>query len=102
MGKVLWVDLSKGTLKDEALDEKIARTYIGGYGIRFPRTLRRMKAKADPLGPDNILGFMTGPCTGAPRLTEPLHGLLQVPAHERLGRRQLGRRLRPRAQVRRV
>ena len=33
MGKLLFVDLSKGELKDEALDEKLCRDFIGGYGI---------------------------------------------------------------------
>jgi aldehyde:ferredoxin oxidoreductase len=66
MGKVLWVDLSKGTLKDEALDDKFCRNFIGGYGFGARALMSKMKAGADPLGPDNILGFMTGPFTGAP------------------------------------
>ena len=33
MGKVLWVDLSNGRLKDEALDEKFCRDFIGSYGF---------------------------------------------------------------------
>ncbi len=66
MGKVLWVDLSKGTLKDEVLDEKFCRNFIGGYGFGARALFSKMKAGADPLGPDNILGFMTGPFTGAP------------------------------------
>ena len=64
MGKTLWVDLSKGELKDEPLDEVMARKFIGGYGIGVRMLFSRMKAGADALGPDNILGFMTGPFTG--------------------------------------
>ena len=30
MGKILNVDLSKGQLKDEALDEGLCRDFIGG------------------------------------------------------------------------
>ena len=33
MGKILFVDLSKGEIKEEALDEKICRDYVGGYGL---------------------------------------------------------------------
>ena len=33
MGKILWVDLSMGELKDEVLDENLCREFIGGYGI---------------------------------------------------------------------
>ena len=64
MGKILWVDLSKGELKDEALDEKLCREFIGGYGIGARIIYSRQKAGVDPLGPENILGFMSGPLTG--------------------------------------
>ena len=64
MGKVLFVDLAKGELKDEALDEKLCRQFIGGYGIGARIIYSRQKAGVDPLGPENILGFMTGPLTG--------------------------------------
>jgi len=69
MGKILWVDLSKGALKDEVLDEKLCRDFIGGYGIGARILFSRLKAGIDPLGPDNILGFMTGPLTGSPMLS---------------------------------
>jgi aldehyde:ferredoxin oxidoreductase len=64
MGKFLWVDLSKGKLKDEALDEKLCREFIGGYGIGARIIYSRQRAGVDPLGPENILGYMTGPFTG--------------------------------------
>ncbi len=64
MGKMLWVDLSKGELKDEALDEKLCREFIGGYGIGARLLYSRQKGGVDPLGPENTLGFTTGPITG--------------------------------------
>jgi aldehyde:ferredoxin oxidoreductase len=64
LGKVLWVDLTGGKIKEEALDEKLCRDYIGGYGLGARILFDRMKAGADPLGPENILGFVTGPYTG--------------------------------------
>jgi len=66
MGKILFVDLSKGELKDEALDEKLCRDFIGGYGIGARIIYSRQKGGVDALGPENILGFMTGPLTGTP------------------------------------
>ena len=69
MGKVLFVDLSKGELKDEALDEKLCREFIGGYGIGARIIYSRQKAGVDPLGPDNTLGILTGPFTGSPVLS---------------------------------
>jgi aldehyde:ferredoxin oxidoreductase len=64
MGRILDVNLSTGELKDEALDEKLYRDFIGGYGIGAMILFNRMKACADPLGAESILGFMTGPLTG--------------------------------------
>ncbi len=66
IGKVLFVDLSKGELKEEALDEKLCRDFIGGYGIAARIIYSRQKAGVDPLGPDNFLGLVTGPLTGTP------------------------------------
>ena len=64
MGKMLWVDLSRNKLWDEVLDEKLGRQFIGGYGLGARILFSRQKAGAEPLGPDNILGFTTGVITG--------------------------------------
>ncbi len=69
MGKMLFVDLSKNKLKDEALDEKFCRQFIGGYGIGARILFSRQKAGVDPLGPDNTLGILTGPFTGTPAVS---------------------------------
>lgn len=68
MGKILNVDLSHRTLEHEPLDEVLCRQYIGGYGVGARLLYDRVPADADPLGPDNVLGFMTGPLTGTPAL----------------------------------
>ena len=68
MGEILNVDLNKGTIEEETLDENLCRDYIGGYGLGAKLLYDRMPAHADPLGPDNILGFLTGPLTGTPAL----------------------------------
>lgn len=64
MGKFLWVDLSQGSIREEALDERIARDFIGGYGLGARMIYDHQKAGIDPLGPENILGILTGPCSG--------------------------------------
>ncbi len=69
MGKVLKVDLSRRELKDEALDEKLCRDFIGGYGLAARVIFSEQAAGVDPLGPDNILGFLTGPFTGTPAIS---------------------------------
>jgi aldehyde:ferredoxin oxidoreductase len=69
MGKLLFVDLSTGVIKEEALDDNMSRDFIGGYGIGARILYSRQKAGVDPLGPDNIVGFMTGPLTGTSAAT---------------------------------
>ena len=69
MGKVLFADLSKKELKDEVLDEKLCRQFIGGYGIGARVLFSRQKAGVDPLGPENTLGIVSGPFTGTQALS---------------------------------
>jgi aldehyde:ferredoxin oxidoreductase len=68
MGKILWVDLAKKQVKEEPLDEKTVRDYLGGYGLGARILFNHQKPGADPLGPDNILGFVTGILTGTPAM----------------------------------
>lgn len=64
MGKFLNVDLSKGTLSEEAVDPQVCRDYLGGYGVGARLLYDRIPKGADPLGPQNVLGLLTGPLTG--------------------------------------
>ena len=66
MGKVLFVDLSTGKIEDEVLEEKLYHDFIGGYGLGARIIYSRQKPGADPLGRDNIIGFVTSPLTGTP------------------------------------
>lgn len=62
-GKLLFVDLTAGMISEEAPDESFYRSCIGGTGLGARILVDRMKPGADPLGPDNMLGFVTGPLT---------------------------------------
>jgi aldehyde:ferredoxin oxidoreductase len=64
MGKILLVDLSAREIRVDRPDEELYRNFIGGYGVGARTIYSRQKAGADPLGPENILGFTTGPLTG--------------------------------------
>ncbi len=64
MEKILWADLSTGNMRDEAVDETIHRKYLGGYGLGARILFDRQKPGVDPLGPEAILGFVTGLLTG--------------------------------------
>ena len=63
-GKMLFVDLSSGGVKEEKLEEDMARSCVGGYGLGARVIFERQKAKVDPLGPENTMGMVTGPLTG--------------------------------------
>ncbi len=64
VGKLLFVDLTAGTTTVETPDEELYRKYIGGTGLGVGILFDRMKSGVDALGPDNMLGFTTGPLTG--------------------------------------
>ena len=76
MGKLLFVDLSTGKIEEEKPEESFYRKYIGGYGIGSRVLYDRMKAGADPLGPDNIFGVHTGPLTGSPAVSGSRFGVV--------------------------
>lgn len=75
LGMILNVDLSTGTIADEALDEKLVREFLGGAGLGARILFGRQKAGVDSLGPENALGFVTGAFTGTP---VPYSGRWQV------------------------
>jgi aldehyde:ferredoxin oxidoreductase len=64
LGRILRVDLSRGRLSDETLNEEYAREYIGGSGLAARYLFDVLDADTDPLGPGNPLLFMTGPLVG--------------------------------------
>jgi aldehyde:ferredoxin oxidoreductase len=63
-GKLLFVDLTKQTFEERVLSDELAKHFVGGYGIGARLLYDMMKPGADPLGPDNILGFVSGPLNG--------------------------------------
>jgi aldehyde:ferredoxin oxidoreductase len=78
MGQVAWVDLTRRSVEVKALDAGLAEKFIGGSGlgakILYDHTDGR---KTDPLGPENVIVFATGPLTGTP---VPLSGRHEVVA----------------------
>ncbi|MFH1186101.1 MAG: aldehyde ferredoxin oxidoreductase family protein [Chloroflexota bacterium] len=65
-GKILHVDLAKGTLEVESPDETFYRTYMGGSAMGVYYVLREVPKGADPLGPENVLALFDSVTTGAP------------------------------------
>ena len=70
-GKILWIDLSKGTFEEESLPDEYYRLYLGGYGLATKLIYENMPAKTDPLSSESIFGFFPGLLTGT---SAPLTG----------------------------
>jgi len=63
-GKVLFVDLTNGNLKEEVLPESVYRSFIGGNGLGVRILYEKMAARIDPMGPESMVGFVVGSLTG--------------------------------------
>lgn len=63
-GKILRVNLTTGELKEENLDMKVAKDYIGGRGLGIYYLSKEVDPRCDPLSPENMLIMATGPLTG--------------------------------------
>lgn len=68
MGRVLKVDLTSGTasIKSGGSQDGSFRKYLGGSGLAAKYLYDELVPNANPLGPENVLIFMTGPFCGTP------------------------------------
>jgi aldehyde:ferredoxin oxidoreductase len=64
LGRVLEVDLSTGQINPRDIPDDIYESYLSGMGLGAHYLYEHIPAGADPLGPDNILGFVSGLLTG--------------------------------------
>ncbi|MCX8031982.1 MAG: aldehyde ferredoxin oxidoreductase family protein [Thermoleophilia bacterium] len=60
-GKILFVDLATGSIRAETLDGDTCRKWVGCAGLGARVLLEHTPANFDPLGPESMLGFTTGP-----------------------------------------
>src|SRR5512137_2512282 len=63
-GRLLRVDLGTGGVTREELEPGVLRDFLGGRGLGAWLVYRQVPPRADPLGPENVLAFCTGPLTG--------------------------------------
>jgi aldehyde:ferredoxin oxidoreductase len=64
-GKVLRVDLSKGKIWDEALDEAVLRKFLGGTGLGVKYLVDEVDPKVNWSDPKNIFFLGSGPIGGS-------------------------------------
>jgi aldehyde:ferredoxin oxidoreductase len=63
-GKILRINLTDKTSKEEKLSLEVAKDFIGGAGLGIKYLFDEVKPGTDPLGPENKLIFAPGPFTG--------------------------------------
>jgi len=61
---LLRVNLSRGKIKSEPIDEFAATTLLGGRGVNNYYLLRELKPSVEPLSPENKILFSIGPLAG--------------------------------------
>ncbi len=70
------VDLSTGTSEQMAFSPEILRSFIGGAGLGARILFDMTGPHTDPLGPENVLAFLTGPLTGTPAISSGRHAVI--------------------------
>lgn len=64
-GKILRVDLTKGSITVESLpEESILRKYVGNFGLGLWYLMKELPDGVGPLEPENPLIFLNGPLVG--------------------------------------
>ena len=63
-GKILRVDLTQGTAETVCIPEAVYEAVLAGKGLEAWYLYKHIPAGADPLGPENILGFAAGALCG--------------------------------------
>ena len=66
IGKILRINLSQETIKEENVENATLKKFFGGRGLGAKFLLDDLPPKTDPLGSENEVIFITGPLTGAP------------------------------------
>ena len=70
-GKVLWVDLTEGGVKEEPLNCDLAQKYIGGWGMNARLAYDLIPAGMDAYHPEMPLIFGAGLLSGTPSPGSP-------------------------------
>ncbi|MFH1927377.1 MAG: aldehyde ferredoxin oxidoreductase N-terminal domain-containing protein, partial [Chloroflexota bacterium] len=63
-GKCLYVDLTTGQIEPREYDTALAEQYLGGNGLGTRLLWEQVGPEVDPLSPENLLIFATGPLCG--------------------------------------
>ena len=64
MGKILFVNLTTGDIEERLIPDHIYEMLLSGVGLGAYVLYNEIPAGADPLGPENVLGIVSGLLTG--------------------------------------
>lgn len=64
MGRIMVVDLSSRHIETRPVSDTVYRSFLSGMGLAAHVLYHHIPENADPLGPDNMLGFVSGLLTG--------------------------------------
>lgn len=64
VGSILYIDLTSRSIWKKPLSLDLARKFIGGQGVGLNILYEMLKPKVDPLSPENVMVFGTGPLLG--------------------------------------
>ncbi len=64
IGKILIVDLTTGIFEEQKVEDEVYENLLSGVGLGAYTLYKNIPKGADPLGPDNMLGFVSGLLTG--------------------------------------
>ena len=76
MNQLLWVNLTESVIESRELNNADARQYIGGSGLATRILYEETDRQTHPLGPGNVLIFMTGPFTATPALSSSRYSVV--------------------------
>ena len=63
--KILEVDLTTETIEEKPLDQEVARLFLRGRGLGARLLWDLVGPQVEPLSPENVLVFATGPLTAS-------------------------------------
>jgi aldehyde:ferredoxin oxidoreductase len=76
MGKILRIDLTDKSVAEEALKAEVLRQFIGGSGLGAKILFDETDGSTDPLSPQNVLIYLTGPFVNTPVPTSGRHSIV--------------------------
>jgi aldehyde:ferredoxin oxidoreductase len=74
-GRRDWIDLEKGKIRSESIDETTSRKWGGMRGLAIPVLMEKLDREVDPLGPGNPLIIASGLLTGLAFHGVPRYGM---------------------------